>query len=218
MTGTNYSETLIGVLIVEDNDATREGLVNLLESSEGFKCLNSFSSCEEALEKLDKFFPQIVLMDIGLKGMSGIEGVEKIKETYPSLTVLMLTVFDDEEKIFRAIKAGADGYILKKTEPQNILRSIREAYLGGSPITPSIAKKVLNEFSKQVKQAKKFDLTETEIEILKYLVDGSSFEILAKKLDRSIHTVRSHVRNIYSKLYVHSKTEAVVKALKHRII
>ena len=131
---------------------------------------------------------------------------------------MILTVFDEEEKIFEAIKAGANGYILKKSPPMGILNAIKDAYLGDAPISPSIAKKVLNEFTRQTKQANKFDLTKSEIEILKHLVNGSSYETIAQELGRSIHTVRSHVRNIYSKLYVHSKTEAVVKALKNKLI
>ncbi len=170
------------------------------------------------LEGIDQYYPDVVLMDIGLKGMSGIDGVKILKELYPSLTVLIFTVFENDEKIFEAIKAGADGYILKKIPPQNILRSIKEAYEGGSPITPSIAKKVLNHFFHQLKFSNKFDLTGSEKEILKHLVEGSSYETIAKELGRSIHTVRSHIRNIYAKLYVHSKTEAVVKALKNKII
>lgn len=208
----------ISTILIEDNNATREALTNLLENAEGFECLDSFSSCEDAFKGIDENLPDVVLMDIGLKGMSGIEGVKHLKEIYPSLTVLILTVFEDEDKIFEAIKAGADGYILKKSPPTLILKAVNDAYFGGSPISPSIAKKVLSEFTKQTKQANKFDLTNSEIEILKHLVDGSSYETIAQELGRSIHTVRSHVRNIYSKLYVHSKTEAVVKALKHKII
>lgn len=208
----------ISTILIEDNNATREGLTNLLGNAPGFECLDSFSSCEDAFKEIDAKLPDVVLMDIGLKGMSGIEGVKHLKEIYPSLTVLILTVFEEEDKIFEAIKAGADGYILKKSPPRLILKAVKDAYFGGSPISPSIAKKVLNEFSRQSRQTNKFDLTNSEIEILGHLVDGSSYETIAQELGRSIHTVRSHVRNIYSKLYVHSKTEAVVKALKNGII
>ncbi len=208
----------IDVVIVEDNVATREGLTYLIDNSEGFSCKKSFASCESAIEYLEAHLPDIVLMDIGLDGMTGIEGVRRIKEIYPNLVVLMLTVHEDNEKVFESIKSGANGYILKKVQPSKILEAMKDAYCGGSPITPSIARKVLDVFSGKSNREKKFDLTPAEVTILKHLVDGSSYLTIANDLGKSIHTVRSHIRNIYSKLYVHTKTEAVVKALKHKIV
>jgi len=209
---------LINIVIVEDNDNTREALEQLFLSADSYECINSFSSCEDTLKNIDRCYPDVLLMDIELEGMSGIDGIRILKDTYPNLKILVLTVFEDEDKIFKAIQAGADGYILKKSTPQDILHSVKDAHEGGSPITPSIAKKILNLLASENKNKRNFNLTKSEKETLKYLVEGLSYEKIAEEMVRSIHTVRSHVRNIYSKLYVHSKTEAVVKALKNKII
>lgn len=212
-------EESISVIIIENNNNTREAVMTLINASAGFFCEKSFSTCEEALKFIDDYLPDIVLMDIELgTGMSGIEGMKKLKDIYPNLIILMFTVFEDDDKIFESIKAGANGYILKKTSPKKILESIKDAYNGGSPITPSIAKKILDTFSENGGKAKSFDLTPAEKRILKHLAEGSSYNSIADDLEISVHTVRSHIRNIYSKLYVHSKTEAVVKALKHKLI
>jgi len=213
----NKTQTL-SIVIVEDNNDTREALEQLFLNAEGYECINSFPSCEEVIKNIDSCYPDVVLMDINLEGMSGIEGIKVLKELYPNLTIIILTVFEDEDKILRAIREGADGYILKKSEPQDILQSVSDAYNGGSPITPSIAKKILNLISNDYKQKINFNLTKSEKETLKFLVKGFSYEKIAVEMGRSIHTVRSHIRNIYSKLYVHSKTEAVLKALKNKII
>ena len=212
-------ESGIHVIVIEDDDDTREGITNLINSSEKFICEHSFSNCEDALEYVDDNLPDVILMDIILDGgMTGIEGMKKLKEMYPNLIILMLTVYEDDDKIFESIKAGANGYILKKISPLKILDAITDAYKGGSPITPSIAKKILNVFSENSGKPNKFNLTPSETKILKHLVEGSSYITIAEDLGKSIHTIRSHIRNIYSKLYVHSKTEAVVKALKHKLI
>ncbi len=213
------SEEKINVIVIEDDDGTREAITTLIELSKEFICVNSFSNCEDAFGYVDDNLPDVILMDIVLDGgMSGIEGMKKFKELYPNLIILMLTVYEDDEKIFESIKSGANGYILKKISPQKILEAIRDAYNGGSPITPSIAKKILQVFSENSGKSNKFNLTPSETKILKHLVEGSSYITIAENLNKSVHTVRSHIRNIYSKLYVHSKTEAVVKAIKHKLI
>ena len=213
------NEDSINVIVIEDDETTREAITALLDSSASFYCKYSFATCEEAFECFDDYLPDVVLMDIILEGgMTGIEGMKKLKELHPNIIILMLTVYEDDDKIFESIKAGANGYILKKMAPQKILDAIKDAYNGGSPITPSIAKKILNVFSENYEKPNKFDLTPSETRILKHLVEGSSYNTIAEDLGKSVHTIRSHIRNIYSKLYVHSKTEAVVFALKHKII
>ncbi len=220
MDSSYYKNNPINVLVVEDDDATREAIVSLIQTHEGFNCVNSFAGVEEVYDNIDDNLPDVALMDIHLRnGKSGIECVKKLKSVYPNIDFLMLTVYEDDDKIFESIKAGARGYILKKVEPQKIIEAIKDAFEGGSPITPSIAKKILNVFSKtSAQKVNKFDLTAAETKILKHLVDGSSYMAIAEDLGKSVHTVRSHIRNIYSKLYVHSKTEAVVKAMKHKLI
>lgn len=208
----------VSVFIVEDDSKIREGISSLLDSAEGFVCDCAVSSCEKAVECFDDYLSDVVLMDIRMNGMSGIECVKKLKESYPNQVVLMFTVYEDDEKIFESIKSGANGYILKNVAPEKILEAIKDAYDGGSPITPSIAKKILNEFSAGTRKEDNFDLTPSESEILRHLVNGSSYITIAEDLGKSVHTVRSHIRNIYSKLYVHSKTEAVVKAIKNNLI
>ncbi len=214
----NTADMPVSVFVVEDDDEIREGISSLIESSEGFTCDKAVSSCESAVDCFDDFLSDVVLMDIRMNGMSGIECVKRIKEGYPNQVVLMFTVHEDEEKIFESIKSGANGYILKNVAPEKILEAIKDAYQGGSPITPSIAKKILQEFSEKSDKDKDYDLTPSEKEILKHLVDGSSYITIAEDLGKSVHTIRSHIRNIYSKLYVHSKTEAVVKAIKNNLI
>ncbi len=207
----------IKVAIIEDHKEYRESIYYILRSTEGFKCIGKFSSVEEALEDMDK--ADVVLLDINLPGMSGIEGIEKIKEIYPETKVVMLTVFDDNKNIFHAILSGADGYILKKTAPLRLIQAVEDAASGGSPMTPSIAKQTLELFKDYVPHKQEENpLTDRETEILSLIIDGLKNDEISNKLFISLQTVRNHIRHIYEKLHVHSKTQAVLKALKEGIL
>jgi DNA-binding NarL/FixJ family response regulator len=211
---------MIRVVIFEDNKNLRDGLFQLINGSEGFHCVDTFSNCDRIIERIETTKPDVVLMDIEMPGISGIEAVGILKEKFPNVKVLMETIFDDDEKIFRSICMGAEGYILKHTSPVEILESIKEIYNGGSPMTPSIANRVLNMLKvKEVRFSKpEFDLTPREKEVLSWLVEGLSYKMTADNCAISIDTVNAHIKNIYKKLQVHSKTEAVAKAIKGRIV
>jgi DNA-binding NarL/FixJ family response regulator len=170
---------------------------------------------EEALMTMGDRLPDIVLIDIGLPGMSGLEGIEILRQRYPQLLMLVLTVHDDDERIFRAICAGASGYLLKKTPPARLLESIRETFVGGSPMSPEVARRVIDLFRK-IAPPKNVDyhLTVHETRLLKLLVEGHNFKSLAAKLNVSVNTISFHIRSVYEKLEVHSKSEAVAKALR----
>lgn len=205
------------VALIEDEKEVRSGLSYILNHTDGFRCLDSFRTCEEALASLADP-PDVLLCDIGLPGMSGIEGVRHLKERFPALPVVMLTVYRDDEKIFDSICAGASGYILKKAPPQKILDAIVEVYEGGAPMSSEIAVKVLTAFRKFAPQKKAdYELSKREEEILQELIEGNSYKTTADHLNISVHTVRFHIRSIYEKLHVHSKSEAVAKALKNRL-
>ncbi|MEW5842343.1 MAG: response regulator transcription factor [Bacteroidota bacterium] len=206
----------IKVVIVEDHSEYRESISFILQSTEGFLCTGKFSSVNEALRNSTK--TNVILLDINLPQISGIEGIGKLKEKYPDASIIMLTVYDDDENIFRAITAGADGYILKKTPPIRILQAIEDVVQGGSPMSPSVAKQALNLF-KSYAPAKltENDLSVREKEILSLIVDGLSNDEISSKLFISLQTVRNHIRHIYEKLHVHSKAQAVAKAIKGHI-
>ena len=211
---------MIRVVIFEDNKNLRDGLFQLINGTEGFHCIESFSNCDNLVERIEKTKPDVVLMDIEMPGISGIEGVRTIKEKFPAVKILMETIFDDDDKIFKSICAGAEGYILKHTSPVEILDSIKEIYEGGSPMTPSIANRVLSMLKeKELKQKKTdFDLTPREKEILSCLVEGLSYKLTADTCAVSVDTVNAHIKSIYKKLQVHSKSEAVAKAIKGKIV
>jgi len=220
---TNFMETnvpeIIKVAIIEDLRDIREGLATMINFTEGFECVGKYSSMEEAIASIRHRTPDIVLSDIGLPGINGIEGVRILKESYPQLTILMLSVYTDNERIFDALSAGACGYLLKKTPPARIIESLKEAVMGGSPMSPEIARKVVALFRDfRPPERVEYDLTPHEERILKLLVEGHSKKTAAAALDISFHTVSFHVRSIYEKLQVHSKSEAVAKALQQRII
>lgn len=199
--------------IIEDHTEFRNGICLMLKTTEGFECTGSFGSVEEALEKLNDC--DIILLDINLPGISGLHGIEKLKHKIPECKIIILTVYDDAQNVFRAILEGADGYILKKTPPQRLLQAIEEVMEGGAPMTPVIARQALNLFKKYVPKSSSHDLLSArESEILKYLVEGLSNDEISSKLFISIQTVRNHIRHIYEKLHVHSKSQAVAKALK----
>jgi DNA-binding NarL/FixJ family response regulator len=174
---------------------------------------------EEALERVGSDPPDVVLTDIGLPGMDGIEGVRRLKERHPGLVILMLTVYDDDGRVFDALCAGACGYLLKKTPPARLLEAVREAHEGGAPMTPEIARKVVALFQKTARPEQlDEDLTPHEIRLLKLLAEGYSYQDAADTFGVSINTLRNHIRSIYDKLHVHSKSEAVSKALRYRLI
>ena len=209
----------IEVAIVEDRREIRESLVLLIGGTEGFKCIGSYRSMEEALDKLKHHQPHLLLSDIGLPGMSGIEGIAILKERYPDLLILMLTVYDDDERIFDAMCAGASGYLLKKTPPARLLDSLREVASGGAPMSPEVAKRVIALF-REIRPPDRadYELTPHETRLLKLLVQGHNYKTAAAELGVTVHTVSFHLRSIYEKLQVHSKSEAVAKALQNRLV
>jgi DNA-binding NarL/FixJ family response regulator len=209
----------IRVAIIEDVRTLRDGLSALIDGTAGFQCTGRFRSAEEAIEKISDGLPHVVLTDIGLPGMSGIEAVRLLKEQFPALTLLMLTVYDDDDRVFEALCAGACGYLLKKTPPARLLESLREAVHGGAPMSPEIARRVVELF-REIRPPDKSDeqLTAHELRLLKLLTQGYSYKAAAAALGVSINTVCFHIKKIYEKLQVHSKSEAVAKALRHRLI
>src|SRR5215813_11889758 len=209
----------IRVAIVEDRRELREGLAILINGTEGFRCSGTYRSMEEALERIPHELPDVVLNDIGLPGMSGIEGIRILKERYPQLVILMLTVYDDDDRIFDAICAGASGYLLKKTPPARLLEALREAVAGGAPMSPEVARRVITLF-REVRPPERadYELTPHEIRLLGLLADGHNYKTAASQLRVSVNTIAFHVKNIYAKLHVHSKSEAVAKAFRNRIL
>jgi DNA-binding NarL/FixJ family response regulator len=205
------------VAVVEDNAELRDSLFHLVSSGTSLACVGTFGCCEDLLSRAATLHPDVVLMDIGLPGMSGIEGVRALKQMLPAVDVLMLTVYEDEESIFRAMQAGATGYILKKSVPRRLLESIREIHSGGAPMTAAVARKVLSYFRPKTGAAGAA-LSPREREILAGLVDGLSYKMIAERHFIAVDTVRSHLKSIYEKLHVHSKSEAVAAALKGRIL
>ncbi len=206
---------MIRIAIVEDNNTLRQSLEQLINRADDMQCVASLCNLMNVISDLGKVNVDIVLMDIGLPNISGIEGVSTVKNNYPEIQVLMFTVFEDDEKIFAAIRAGASGYILKKTPPPEILEAIRELYTGGAPMSPSIARKVIHAFQSEPSSAMEdYKLTTREKEILYSLVDGLSYKKIAEKYVVSISTIRTHICNIYHKLHVNSKSQAVAKILQ----
>jgi DNA-binding NarL/FixJ family response regulator len=210
----------IGVMVVEDQREIREGLAILINGTNGFQCCGTFRSMEEAIARALPQTPDVALLDIGLPGMSGIEGIPRLLERYPEMQILVLTVFEDDDRIFRALCAGACGYLLKRTAPSKLLDSIREVTNGGAPISPEIARRVVQLFRDFVPPPSPQDcrLSTQEFRVLQLLVDGHNYKTAAAELGVTINTVSFHTRQIFRKLQVHSKSEAVAKALRTRII
>lgn len=205
---------MIKIGIVEDNNNLRYSLEQLFNKSEGMRCVVSLGNLMNIVSDLSKSCPDILLMDIGLPNISGIEGVRTVTNNFDDILILMFTVFEDDEKIFAAIKAGASGYLLKKTPPEEIIESIWQLYHGGAPMSPSIARRVINVFhSDTSKTIEDYKLTAREKEILYSLVDGLSYNKIAEKYFVSLSTIRTHICNIYQKLHVNSKSQAVAKVL-----
>jgi len=209
----------IKVAIVEDQQATREGLAILIGNAAGFEVTGRFRSIEQALDRLASDPPDVVLMDIALPGMSGIEGARAVRSRHPNTQILILTVYGDDDHVFEAICAGACGYLLKGIPRERLLAAIRELRDGGSPMSPEVARKIVAMFQK-VAPPKTSDgqLTPREFQILRLLADGHNYKTCADQLSLSLHTVRFHIRNIYEQLHVHSKSEAVLKALRGGLI
>lgn len=204
---------MIRVVIVEDNKEIREGLQLLIDGSDGFACAQTFATGEEALEKLPGLCPDVVLMDINLPGINGIEAVRRLKSQCSDTQFIMSTVYEDDESIFESLKAGASGYLLKKTAPAKILDSIIEVYHGGSPMSGQIARKVIASFQQKDSIDGSQLLTQREKEILKSLAKGLRYKEIASEFNIGIETVRSHARNIYEKLQVQSRMDAINKIM-----
>src|SRR5262245_5454386 len=211
------AETPIRVSIVEDQQPLREGFVTLIGGTPGFRCIGSYGSMEEGLPAIRQNLPDILLVDIGLPGKSGIEGIQILKERYPDLLMIVLTVYDDDRRIFDALCAGARGYLLKKTPPAKLMEGLTDAVHGGAPISPEIALKVVNLFREFRPPDTDYELTPHEARILKLLTEGHNFKSAAKLLNVSTNTIAFHMRSVYDKLQVHSKSEAVAKALRQRL-
>jgi len=212
---------MVNVVVVDDNSTIRNGLKLLIDSTDGYNCSAAFENCEDMLLQIEKIRPDVLLMDIDLPGMSGIEGIKKVKVILPETIILVLTIYDENEVIFDALCAGASGYLVKKTPPSRLLEAIKEANEGGAPMSGHIARKVVA-FFQQKKVATTSDsnilLTPREKEVLSGLVEGNSYKAIASTLFISVETVRFHFRNIYKKLHVHSQSEAVSKAIKEGLI
>lgn len=206
----------IRVAIVDDNGDFREGLFHYLNFSTGFEVVGCFANPIHIVENITRVQPDVVLMDIDMPHMTGIEAVKLLKAHFKRLHILMLTVFEDEDRVFKAMQAGAIGYLLKKTPPQKVLEAIQDVMAGGAPMSPLIARKVVQFFSKTAPAD--YNLTPKELEVLRWLVEGLSYKLIAAELNLSIDTVRTHLKNIYDKLHVKSNTEAVVKAVRDRIV
>jgi DNA-binding NarL/FixJ family response regulator len=214
---------MIRVVLYEDNNQLREGLAMLIHGSDGFIVVNSYRNCLHVEEDILEDLPDVVLMDIDMPGISGIEGLKLIRKHNKTCKVLMLTVFDDRKNVFDAIRAGADGYLLKKTPPAKLLDHLKDVYEGGSPMTASIARQVIQMFNQyhengDDKKGEQYHLTPREKEVLNLLVKGYTYKMASADLFISIETIRSHIKNIYEKLHVGSKSEAVAKAFKDKLL
>ena len=226
------ASSVIGVVIIEDQPDIREGLLALVGSVDGFRALAGYGSMEEALKGLDRQLGSsmkaaawatvsslVILVDLGLPGMDGIEGIRTLNQSYPKIPLVVLSVFEDDNRIFRAICAGASGYLLKKTPPERLLSSLREVAAGGSPMSPEVARRVVELFRRfRAPSSDSFDLTPQEKRVLRLLVEGHNYKTAADELRVTINTISFHVRHIYEKLQVHSKAAAVAKAINNNLV
>ena len=208
------NKRLVRIVIVEDDDVIRESYVSLLNDNERFICIADYDSCEDAIKQLGIDDPDIILMDIGLPGISGIEGIIRIKNIRPNIDILTVTVHDDGEKIFNALCAGATGYLTKNISPQKLIEAIDEVLNGGAPMSTNIARLVIRSFQRSTDSP----LTSRETEVLQHLSRGKSYTMIADELYINKETVRTHIKNIYQKLNVNSKAGAIEKATKDRLI
>jgi DNA-binding NarL/FixJ family response regulator len=208
----------IKLLIYEDNSRLRQSLELLLSEGSGFEVVGAFPDCDAVKEQVLNLQPQLVVMDIDMPGIGGIEGIKIIKSAFPQVSVIMHTVFDDDNRIFECICAGADGYLLKNTSPLKLIQSLLDLAEGGAPMSPFVAQKVFQHFRKESATKASFQITPREQEILEWLVKGNSYKMIADKSAISIDTVKKHLQNIYHKLHVNCGTEAVAKALQHKLV
>lgn len=212
-------ELPIRVMIIEDQREVREGLAILINGTPGFRCTGNFRTMEDALRLLSGGLPDVILTDIGLPGMSGTEGIRILKERFPDIPIVALTIYDHEGEIFDALCAGANGYLLKNTPPARLLDCLKEVLQGGAPMSPEVARRVVKLFREfRPPDRASHNLTQQETELLKLLIEGHNYKTAAVELAVSINTVKFHLKNVYEKLQVHSKSEAVAKALRDRII
>jgi len=215
---TGKSET-IRVVVIEDMREVREALKALINGTQGFKCVGSYFSMEVALARIGNEPVDVILTDIGLPGMTGVRGTEILREMFPEVPILALTVYDNDDKIFDALCAGASGYLLKNTAPARLLESIKEVAEGGAPMSPEVARRVIRLFRDfRPPETANYLLTPQETQLLKLLIEGHYKKTAARELGISTNTVSFHLKNIYAKLQVHSKTEAVAKALRARLV
>lgn len=215
----SLTTNIIKTAVIEDIRDIREGLATLINFTDGFRCTGSYRSMEEAISRIKNNIPDVLLSDIGLPGMNGIDGIKILKEQFPQMQVLMLTVYDDDERIFDALCAGASGYLLKRTTPAKLLENIKEAVSGGAPMSPEVASRVITLFRDiRPPERVEYDLTPHETRLLKLLVEGHNYTTAAEELGVSYNTIKFHMRHIYEKLQVHSKSEAVAKALRDRLV
>jgi DNA-binding NarL/FixJ family response regulator len=218
-TRVTHSAMPIRVIIYEDNQDLRDGLSVLLGNAESIELVGAFANCEKVRAQVESLRPHAVLMDIDMPVVNGMAGLKTIRQHFPEVNVLMLTVFEQNEYVFEALCAGAVGYLLKKTPPDRLIEAIAEAQSGGAPMTSNIARKVLQMFSQPaVPEDNPHHLTDREKEVLALLVKGNSYKMIAAASNISLDTVRSHIKKIYEKLHVHSQTEAVAKAIRQRLV
>ena len=206
------------VAIVEDSREMRDGLVALIDGTPGFACAGTFDSMEPALDEMIRRPPDVALVDLGLPRMSGIDGIRELKLRHPNLPIVVLTVYEDDERIFGALCAGACGYLLKKTPPERLIDGIRDAMAGGSPVSPEVARRMIALFRDFRPPAAAHQLTPHQVRVLRLLVEGHDYKTAAVELNVSVNTVAFHMKQIYEKLHVHSKSAAVAKALRDRIV
>jgi DNA-binding NarL/FixJ family response regulator len=210
-----FEKVFTTVAIVEDNNDFRASLAGYIDAAPGFRCVCVCSTSEEALQKIPRLLPDVVMMDIHLPKMSGVDCTRRLKELCPAVQILILTVYEDNERIFGALKAGASGYLLKRADPADILRAIQDVKQGGAPMSNQIARRVVQSFRDKTGEAAKLeDLSSREEEILRHLSQGYSTKEIADRLSVSVNTVRTHLQHIYEKLHVRSRTEAVAKFLR----
>jgi DNA-binding NarL/FixJ family response regulator len=218
-TGSESDPHEMRVVLIEDVREVRDGLSALISGTTGYECVATYGRMETALARIDADKPDVILTDLGLPGMSGIEGIERLRNVFPDTPIVALTIFDNEDQIFDALCRGANGYLLKTTPPARLLEALQEAVDGGSPMSPTIAARVVNLFRTfRPPEHAEYRLTPQETQLLKLLVDGHHKKTAAREMNISFHTVSFHLKNIYDKLQVHSKTEAVAKALRENLV
>jgi DNA-binding NarL/FixJ family response regulator len=209
----------IRIVIIEDERDIRESLAALISGTAGFRCIAKYGMMETALANAEKESPDLILTDLGLPGISGVEGIGRLRKMLPEIPLLVLTIYDNDDQIFAALCNGANGYLLKNTTPARLLEALQEAADGGSPMSPAIASRVIKLFREfRPNENAEYRLTPQETQLLKLLTEGHHKKTAAREMDISIHTVSFHLKNIYAKLQVHSKTEAVAKALREKVI